>query len=287
MDRDAWAIVLAAGEGRRLASVTRDASGRVVPKQYFHLGGGPTLLERTMARARKIVAPERIVTIVASSHREWWEGGVDGIPSDRIVVQPSNRGTAVGIMLSLVHVLRRDPDAIVIVLPSDHFVEDEPTLVAAVKTAIQEVRDHPDELLLLGITADHPDTEYGWVTPGEPDDSGVFAVSAFIEKPAAELAERLHRDGALWNSFMFVAVGKVLLEVCSRRLPDVLAGLTRALDDGGTLETFYASLETHDFSREILQTFPAHLRLMRVPACGWTDLGTPARFASVHERAGR
>lgn len=287
MKRNVWAIVLAGGDGRRLESVTRDASGRTVPKQYFHLGGGPTLIARTLERALRVVPRERVLSVVARGHREWWEQELGGLPPENVAVQPRNCGTAVGIVFALLHVLRRDPGAIVLMVPSDHYVEDEDTMVRALEMAANEVNNHPEEVLLLGVTADHPDTEYGWVTPGKAIDSNVFFVDAFVEKPNLETAERLHGEGALWNSFLFVAVGDTLLDVCRKRLPDVVEALRGAVESPETQDAVYAQLGTHDFSREILQTFPVRLRLMRVPMCGWTDLGTPARFVSVHERVTR
>src|SRR5215470_9287009 len=143
-----WAMVLAAGEGSRLASLTTDRSGIAVPKQYCSLLGGATLLEDAMHRAATVVPVERIATIVAANHERWWNG-LRSSMGDRIVVQPSNRGTAHGVLLALLHILERDPNARILFLPSDHYVRDEHTLAAAMQSAL-DMSD--DTLVLLGIT---------------------------------------------------------------------------------------------------------------------------------------
>jgi mannose-1-phosphate guanylyltransferase len=282
MHANVWGIVLAAGDGRRMESVTRDASGRVVPKQYFRLGDGPSLLARTFERALPIVPRERLVTIVARQHRDWWESELADFPPANIIIQPENRGTAVGILLPLTHVLHQDPDAVVVVFPSDHHVADESVMRKAVLEGIEEVHEHPDEMLLLGITPDYEDAEYGWVTPRPVEGDPVSLVETFVEKPAADVALRLRDTGALWNSFMFVAHGSTMLDIIRKRMHDTVEAVKHAIDSHEALGALYAGLETHDFSREILQTFPARLRLLTVPPCGWTDLGTPARFARIH-----
>ena len=94
--QNTWAMVLAAGEGSRLASLTTDRSGVAVPKQYCSLLGGATLLEDALHRAAEVVPVERIATIVAQSHQRWWNG-LRTPMGDRLVVQPANRGTAHGV----------------------------------------------------------------------------------------------------------------------------------------------------------------------------------------------
>src|ERR1700691_819923 len=98
-EHSTWAVVLAAGEGLRLASFTRDISGASVPKQFCSLRGGVTLLEETISRAEGFVEAKRVVAVVADRHRRWWHGtGVAMPPPGRTIVQPRNRGTANGIL---------------------------------------------------------------------------------------------------------------------------------------------------------------------------------------------
>src|SRR5262249_49433503 len=139
-DASEWAIVLAAGEGQRLARVTRALYGHDVPKQFAALDGDQTMLQQTMERAARVTAPERTVVVVAT-------GGRAGLareqlaphPRARLVEQPRNAGTLAGLLLPLAHVLRAAPRARVVVYPSDHHVRSLPPFVAAVREALAAV----------------------------------------------------------------------------------------------------------------------------------------------------
>ena len=115
-----WALILAAGQGTRLSSLTTTKEGFAVPKQFCSLCGGASLLEETLSRAETVATRSHIVTVVAAEHRRWWEPTLWTLPGENIVVQPQNKGTATGLLLPLLHILRRDPNATVAVLPSDH-----------------------------------------------------------------------------------------------------------------------------------------------------------------------
>ena len=139
--RDPWAVVLAAGDGNRLRSLTTDSQGNSTPKQFCSLNGGPSLLQLALRRVARVAPSSRITTIVAAQHETWWRGELDFAPVSNVVVQPSNRGTAVGALLPLLRILARDPGANVVFLPSDHFVADEPTLEPRDETAANRRRD--------------------------------------------------------------------------------------------------------------------------------------------------
>jgi mannose-1-phosphate guanylyltransferase len=96
-----WGLVLAAGDGTRLATLTTDANGRSVPKQFCSLNGGRSLLEDAMHRARHIVPRDRLCAIVAADHRRYWQRTLWTLPSSNVIVQPRNRGTAHGILLAV------------------------------------------------------------------------------------------------------------------------------------------------------------------------------------------
>jgi len=279
--------VLAGGEGRRLSGITRAAAGRHVPKQFCNFGTGRSLIGRTLDRALTLVPHDRVVVVVTAAHREWWEHELDVLPSENVVVQPSSRGTAAGILLPLLHIAARDPEATVVVLPSDHHVEDESLLARSVEDAVEALARHPDHVVLLGIEPEHPDPEYGWVLPGRPDDGPTRAVAAFVEKPVELEAMRLMTRGALWNSFMFAARVAALLEMFDRRLPDLLGSLRGEWKAAppDRLADLYGALPARDFSRTVLEPLPERLRVLPVPACGWTDLGTPERLARIAEVA--
>jgi len=275
-----WAIVLAAGEGTRLRELTT-RSGVATPKQFCSLRGGRSLLSDALARAARIVPRRRIVVIVAEEHRRFWEPEVAGLSPENVVVQPCNKGTAAGILLPALGVLERDPAARIAFLPSDHFVGREAVIENSLRLALDSLDEIGTELTLLGITPDAPETGYGWIVPAKSDRL-LRPVERFVEKPAESTAGELFAAGALWNSFLFAVKGATLVRLFEERLPELAASLARVFDREASaraseLQALYATLDTKDFSRDVLQAYERRLHLEIVPPCGWTDLGTPAR----------
>jgi mannose-1-phosphate guanylyltransferase len=274
---NSWSILLAGGEGRRLRELTTTRAGVTVPKQFCSLNGGPTLLAETLRRAEGLSTRDRILVVVSARHERFWRDDLSGLPAENVVVQPQGRGTGPGILLPLLTVLERDPAAEVVVLPSDHHVEDERVLRGAFETALEAVRGDPRRIVLLGVTPDAPDTQYGWIIPAhEPVDGAAAAIELFVEKPDRDTARRLLARGALWSSFLFASQGLALLAAFSRAQP----ALVRTFAER-PLEAVYRKIATVDFSREVLERVADRLGVVRVPPCGWSDLGTPDRVASV------
>jgi len=280
-----WALVLAAGDGRRLQGLTRTASGTVVPKQFCTLNGGLSFLEETVQRAQTVVPRERICAVVASQHVPHWAPLLDSMPLHNIIAQPRNRGTAIGILLPLLQIMRRDPAARILLLPSDHHVRSEGRLAAALRAAMGSTEAN---IVLLGFEPDHVDTELGYIVPEHAQDGMFPAVSRFVEKPPAAEARQLIRQGALWNAFIIAADAATLLRLFERRCPEVVAKMRRLIQlepknefPSGSLSELYDELPDLDFSRDILQGQERHLRMLAVPECGWSDLGTPERVAAA------
>ena len=285
-----WSMVLAAGDGTRLAALTVDSQGQSVPKQFCSLRGKSSLLQGALGRAAHVAAPERVCTIVADKHRRHWEPMLKGLPPENIVVQPRNCGTATGILLSVLAILDRDPLARIVFLPADHYVQDEAALAAALDMMVAQLRRHEDQLLLLGIKPEEADAELGYIVPGPQGASGVHAVAHFVEKPSVERARSLLGEGALWNSFIFAVHGATLLGLMRERMPDTVRAMETALArdaihrGGGALEALYRELPQLDFSREIVQGAEDRLRVVASAPCGWTDLGTPKRVIETLRR---
>lgn len=283
-----WAIVLAAGDGTRLSTLTTDARGNTVPKQFCSLNGGPSLLQAALQRARRIVPKERVCTIVARRHERHWRHSLSSLPARNVIVQPRNCGTANGVLLGLLSILRRDPLARVVFLPSDHFVRDEVSFADSVRTAAMVTTQDRASLTLVGIEPDAFDPDLGYILPAGPADGGTRRVAQFVEKPAASAARDLIAHGAVWNSFIFWAQASTLLALIRRRAPEIVEVMTNALAHdwrGGegtlALAELYERLPTIDFSRSVVQGAESELRVSTVPACGWTDLGTPRRLAKI------
>jgi mannose-1-phosphate guanylyltransferase len=287
-DSGTWALVLAAGEGTRLRSLTTAASGSTIPKQYCSLYNGPSLLQEAVLRAGAIAAVRRTCAIVAEQHRQWWETSLAPLPPGNVITQPANRGTAIGILLPLLHIVERDPGARLVVLPSDHHVRREPVLAAALRRAVGQLDWRFDETLLLGLAPEEADPELGYIVPNGSDGRGALCVGQFVEKPDMAQARRLIARGALWNGFILASTAQALLEMFRRRMPDTVAAMRAALrtdprrrPQGAAIRELYDRLPATDFSGAILSGEEANLRVLPVPPCGWSDLGTPMRVAGA------
>lgn len=288
-----WAIVLAAGDGTRLANLTRDARGNAVPKQFCSLNGGASLLQEAMHRARRLVPRERLCVVVAEQHRKWWGPTLWALPASNIIMQPRNCGTANGILLATLSILERDPLARIVFLPADHYVRDELALVGSLREAATLLTRNLDGLLLVGIEPEHADPELGYIVPGGEQIDGTRRVSRFVEKPDLATARALLGDGALWNSFIFAARGPALLGLLRERMPEIVDRMSTALardarlgSGGRALRELYAELPIVDFSRTVTQGAESALRVITAPACGWSDLGTPERVGETLRRLG-
>lgn len=284
-----WAMILAAGDGTRLRDLTGDARGSVVPKQYCTLHGGPTLLADTLRRAQSFATLDHISVVVAEQHRALWQRELSALPADNIVVQPRNCGSGNGVLLQLLQVCRRDPQALVVLLPSDHFVAGEAVLAQALQTALAAVRAAPQQIVMLGMRPARADVQLGYIIPGAVAADGPAPVAGFVEKPAVPLARRLIARGALWNAFILVFSAPTLLRIYAQRMPGVLdamrAALADPLDPAGQLAALYARLPSLDFSRDLLaESATLPLRVLPVAECGWNDLGTPECVARVLAR---
>ena len=181
----------------------------------------------------------------------------------------------------------RDPEADVAVFPSDHQVPTPEPFLEAVEVALagSEKKTHP--LVLLGIAADGPERDYGWILPGPPvgQTSGrpLHLVERFVEKPDVHQARDLLGRGGLWNTFVLVGALAEFWSMVRKRLPACARSFQRLARAVGTpgeeseLESLYAELTPANFSRDVLErTSP--LAVVKVEGSGWSDLGTPERF---------
>jgi mannose-1-phosphate guanylyltransferase len=191
----------------------------------------------------------------------------------------------VGILLPLLSIQTRDPEAVVVIMPSDHAVAREDRLTTALKRALAAISLSPDRIILLGVEPERPDPEYGWILPESQTGAGLRRVKAFFEKPSARKATKLIRRGALVNTLLVAAHSAALVELfqCQRKLLTTMRRLTSYADQA-VLRQRYRHLPDLDFSRDVLERRPQSLWVLPVAACGWSDLGTPER---VFEHLGR
>jgi mannose-1-phosphate guanylyltransferase len=210
-----------------------------------------------------------------------------------VVVQPANRGTANGVLLGLTRVVSREGSlARVLVLPSDHFVGQEETLTRHLERGILATRQDPSRVVLLGMTPEALDSEYGWILSPAASSGLARPVAEFVEKPDEARSQRLMERGALLNSFIFVARAATLLLLYRRVMPEILRRFLPRLSKPeawarAVLRRLYRTLPSRDFSRELLERCTDDLSVVPVPPCGWSDLGTPARLLRFQRQRAR
>jgi mannose-1-phosphate guanylyltransferase len=180
----------------------------------------------------------------------------------------------------------RNPAATVILLPADHYFRDEEAVTRVLRVARNLARDNPRATFLMGAEPDGPDAELGYILPAERILDKPVAVLGFTEKPSLDYARELLSLGALWNLFMLVGSVGALLELFEEDYSDAVSAMHQALGNeaGGSREStdkLYQEIAPVDFSRDILEVQATRLQVLRVPHCGWTDLGTPQRVEAT------
>jgi mannose-1-phosphate guanylyltransferase len=279
----AWAVVLAGGEGSRLHGLTRNSEGVAVPKQFCSLQGGPTLIQESLQRAASIAPLQRICAVVAAHHRPWWRQMLSYLPEQNVIVQSHNLGTAHGMLLPLLQIESQDPDAVVVFMPADHYISDEETLTGSLRQAAALAAIDRESIYLLGAEPDQPDTELGYIVPGSRSKSEPSPVLRFVEKPTEAGARMLLEQGALWNVFIVAASVRAFLTLFESSSLAAVMPQTRGRRPP-EIDAMHRKLSSVDFSRDVLQGNEAMLRVLPVPYCGWTDLGTPPRIATTLQR---
>ncbi len=277
-----WITLLAGGQGTRVARLTTYRNGRKVPKQFWRGSQGCSMLERTLERALRHADPTRIVAVVSEEQRRWWRRPLHRLPDENVLSQPANRGTAVALLHAAVHTLLREPDARIVVLPSDHHFADERVLDEAIARAANAAEAEPEHLVLLGAVPERDEPDLGWILPASGDGPDPRPVERFVEKPEPVELPALRRRGALLNTFVLVFTGWALIHAYQRAVPELFDHYMAALD-GGRLQAdrvrqAFARLPACDFGRDVLEKATSLLETVTLPPCGWMDLGTPDRL---------
>jgi len=290
-----WGVILAGGDGIRLKPLTRYICGDDRPKQFCPLFNGYTLLGHTVRRAERSIPSAQILFALTHAHRDFYVHELDDFQSQRIV-QPANKGTAPPIMFSALSIEGMDEDALIAILPSDHYFSDDACFTAALESAFEIAAKRPSKVVLIGAQPNRPEIEYGWISLGAAvgSDSGgankeLYRVRRFLEKPALEVAQTLLDERSVWNTFVMVGHVRALLELVARATPDVLRAVRRAeLWTGSEThieESVYGQILSSDFSKQVLSREAARLLVLRVRNLGWNDLGHPGRILAILEES--
>jgi len=288
-DENVWSIVLACGDGERLKPFVRQWLGYEKPKQYCAFVGTRSMLQHTLDRADEISAPRHKVTIVAFDHRR--RGWPEQLKrkAGRLVVQPSNQGTATAVFLALAYIRREAPNATVVLYPSDHFIYPEDRFLHVVRAAIGAAQTLPQKLVLLGVAASRPELDYGWIQTGRElgrvMGHRISTATRFKEKPIFKLREpEVTTASGLWNTLILAATADFLWSLGYSCFPDLMGPLEEFSDSIGkgdheaNLDDLYRTVSRHDFSSELLEVSPDKIAVIELNGVLWSDWGRSERI---------
>ena len=297
VQRNLWSIVLAGGEGERIRPLTERWLGHHLPKQYCTFVGTRSLFQHTLDRTDLLTSPENKAIVIANAHYQEASAQLLGRSAGKLILQPSNRDTGPGIFLPLTYVRASDPNALVAICPSDHFVYPEPRFIEVIWDAAQAAAQLEDRVILLGVRPDRPETEYGWIYPGSKiicdGNSQLRTVKSFLEKPEYTEAGNAMAAGAYWNTFVIVASVGTLWRLGWSCLPEMMPMfecLDRAIGTPGeamVLESIYRVMPSRNFCTDLLQRVPEQVAVLPLTGVLWCDWGRPERIADSLRAIGK
>jgi mannose-1-phosphate guanylyltransferase len=270
-----YAVIMAGGAGTRFWPASRAKT----PKQFLPLGADPVepLLAATVRRLAPLIPPERVYVATGEALIDATSRAAPAVPRAQILAEPVPRNTAPCVGWATSTLLRRDPDALIAVLPSDHFIRDEPKFLRLVETALDVARE--GYLCTLGVVPSRPDTGYGYIEVGDALSQGAFRVSRFVEKPDRARAEEFVRGGKhLWNAGMFFFAARTMARAIETHLPDLWRGLqeidlaARQGDERRALHAVFPQLPSVSIDHGVMEKASA---VAVVPGdFGWNDVGS-------------
>ncbi len=273
-----YAVIMAGGGGTRLWPLSR----RNKPKQMLPLlDEHRTLFQTTVQRLEGLLPYERILVVTVAEQVEALLAQAPHIPPENFIVEPMPRGTASVVGLAAVILQERDPEAVMAVLPADHYIRNRDLFHILLRVAV-DVAER-DYLVTLGVTPTHAATGYGYIQRGEPIPERViyptYRVRKFTEKPNEEQARQMIASGDhSWNSGMFIWRARVILQEIARHLPDLDRVLQQiASSPAGQRARVIADLWPHLKTITVDYGVMEHAeRVAVLPAGGleWSDVGT-------------
>jgi mannose-1-phosphate guanylyltransferase len=304
---DPWTVVLAGGEGLRMRSYVAGLHGVPVPKQYCVFVGRRTMLRHTVDRVARFSPAERVLTVIGPGHRSHLGRADYGGRTGMVLEQPVSRGNLPALLLALCFILEQDPEATVVVVPSDHFIYPESRFTDLVRSGCSRMADLPGTILLFGAEPDSPETDYGWIVPGSApavatgsrDGDRIYPVKTFREKPGETTARALLASGkAYWNTLIVLAKAATMWELADhvvRSLVDEFVGLRAAIRprrgrrQGGeplsrTLALLYERIESRDISRDLIAHATTRTVVLPLRGVLWSDWGRPERIGQSLQR---
>ena len=287
-----YPIILAGGRGTRFWPLSRKRRA----KQLLALDGKQTMIQQTVARLTPMAAPSRFWVITNDDLRPAILRQLPRLPAKQVIAEPAGRNTAPAIGLAAFLLLRHDPDAVLGLFPSDHVIADPAAYRATLAKGI-EIAAAGDSIVVLGIRPTRPETGYGYIEAGSPQDDapdhhGFLRVRRFTEKPDLATARQfLDAGNYFWNSGMFLWRADTLANALREHLPNTAPFLEKIAAAYGTrkfADTFrklYPKCENISIDYAVLEPRSAkgesQSRIFCLPSdFGWNDLGS---WTALHE----
>ncbi len=279
-------VILAGGRGDRLWPLSRDA----YPKQFSEVVGPSSLFQQTVTRLSptKSLSFRAPIIVTNESYRFFVNEqlGELGIGDSKVILEPFGRNTAPAIIASCITALEREKDAILLVMPSDHIIDNAESLQSDVEQGCDGLVD--GNIVLFGIKPNRPETGFGYLQLEQETTNGLQRLLSFIEKPSLEDAKKLVIDDSfLWNSGIFLFKAEELLRAASAHCPEILKAVTAAVVNGRKLENeIYLDAESWSKSESISIDYAIMEKIDNLCcielSSSWSDLG---EWNSVWEHA--
>lgn len=279
MNPNNFCVIMAGGIGSRFWPMSRTAT----PKQFIDiLGDGTSLIQKTFHRFEQICPKENIYIVTNASYANLVKEQLPQISDNQIILEPARRNTAPCIAYANQKIKKINPNAAIVVAPSDHNIEKEDTFIEVISKGLEEVAQK-ECLLTIGIRPSHPNTGYGYIQYNEdkvnPRNHSIYEVKTFTEKPELEMAKQFLQSGDfLWNAGIFMWSLKAIENAFHTFLPEI----SSLFDEG---EPYYNTPKEADFIQRIYQICKnisidygimekARNVLVYAADFGWSDLGT-------------
>lgn len=278
-----WALIMAGGQGTRLWPL----SSKTLPKPFLKLiPGRDTLFSETLKRLSPAIPASRIFVIGNENHLPLLRQLAPRVPRKQIIGEPVSKNTAATVALAASLILKEDPQALLLILPADHWIGNRREFQRAVRTAAR-FSDRREQFSIFGVPPAFPSPSYGYMRMGKKLAPSIYEVTKFIEKPSAPKAQRLIKSGQyLWHAGIFLASAANLFASVARYSPK-LAGLIFRLKikNGKILNPkLFKTLPSVSFDYAVLEKI-TNAVLIRC-TFDWCDIGSWNSMAQIWQADG-
>ncbi|WP_428331313.1 mannose-1-phosphate guanylyltransferase [Mucilaginibacter sp.] len=284
MNKNYYAIIMAGGIGSRFWPISRTSH----PKQFIDiLGTGKTLIQNTYDRFLKICPKENIYVVTNEIYTDLVKKQLPDMTDNQILTEPVMRNTAPCVAYGSFKIENLDPNAAIVVAPSDHLILDEAAFISAIEKSLEAASGN-DCLITLGIKPSRPDTGYGYIQYTEQNLNGdFFKVKTFTEKPTLEIAKTFIQSGDfLWNAGIFIWSAKSIVNAFNKHLPDMheifadARSVYNTAEEKALIHKTYLQCINISIDYGIMEK--ADNVYVLPSEFGWSDLGT---WASIYDLA--